>query len=47
MYADAACTKQAKRKAVHPLQAFAPVGQCIAHNEGNGTATATYTYCHN
>jgi hypothetical protein len=47
MYADAACTKQAKRKAVHELRDFAPVGQCTAHDEGDGTTTATYTYCHN
>ena len=47
MYADAACTQQAKRRVVHPLRAFASVGQCSAHNEGNGTVTATYSYCHN
>ena len=47
MYADSACKQQAKRKAVHNLQDFARVGECSAHYGTNGTATASYMYCHN
>jgi hypothetical protein len=47
MYADAGCTHQAKRKAAHKLQDFAPVGQCTGHYGFNGTMTVSYTYCHN
>jgi hypothetical protein len=47
MYADSGCTRQAKRKAAHPLRDFVPVGQCSAQPGVNGTVAATYSYCHN
>ena len=47
MYADAACTHQAKRKAAHSLQQFEPVGRCATQYTSNSTMTASYSYCHN
>jgi hypothetical protein len=48
MYADAACTHQAKRKVSHALQDYEPVGRCTAQHSGtNGNEAFAYTYCHN
>jgi hypothetical protein len=48
MYADAACTHQAKRKVSHPLLVHYPqLNQCYYHYGANGVSIASYSYCHN
>ncbi len=49
MYADSACTRQAKRRVAHSLHDFATVGRCIGQYGSNATMAVgvTYSYCHN